>query len=174
MVRAAYPQQIKQIKLLPCARMRSRVMHLVLLVCVSTYVRICIYICRQRNRLFSALLLEKLLLHVSVIYCLLFEFKHLQCGLLHPASYTDRVIHAFPNKTSRSPWPQNIFLWALTAHHTLWAMSVSDAIACMQTGMCSAEHQQLVWEPAARAVLWTEMYSEVHAQCAQGMCSLEL
>ena len=72
-----------------------------------------------KNRLFSALLLEKLLLHVSVICCLLFEFKCLQCGLLHPASYTARAIHAFPNKTRRPPWPWNIFFWALMAHHTL-------------------------------------------------------
>ena len=86
---------------------------------LCTYVRICIYICRQKNRLFNALLLENLLL--SVICCLLFEFKRLQCGLLRPASCTDRVIHAFPNKTWRPPWPRNIFFWALTAHHTLWA-----------------------------------------------------
>ena len=41
-------------------------------------------------------------------------FKCPQCGLLHPASCTDRVIHAFPNKTWRSPGPE---IWALTAHH---------------------------------------------------------
>ena len=57
-----------------------------------------------KNRLFSALPLENLLL--NVIYCLLFKFKRLQCGLLHPASCTDRVIHAFPNKTCRSPGPE--------------------------------------------------------------------
>ena len=51
----------------------------------------------KKNRLFSALPLKNLLL--NVIYCLLFKFKHLQCGLLHPASCTDRAIHAFPNKT---------------------------------------------------------------------------
>ena len=42
-----------------------------------------------KNRLFSALPLEDLLL--SVICCLLFKFKRLQCGLLCPASCTDIV-----------------------------------------------------------------------------------
>ena len=89
--------------LLPCARMRSRVMHLVASVCVRTYVHIYV----NKNRLFSALLLKNLLL--SVMRCLLFKFKRLQCGLLRPASCTNRVIHAFPNKTWMSPWPRNIF-----------------------------------------------------------------
>ena len=57
-----------------------------------------------KNRLFSALPLENLLL--SVICCLLFEFKHLQCGLLRPVSYTDRAIHAFPNKMQMPPGPE--------------------------------------------------------------------
>ena len=68
-------------------------------------VRVCI--CGQKNWLFSALPLENLLL--SVMSCLFFDFKHLQCGLLRPASCTDRVIHAFPNKMRTSPWPRNIF-----------------------------------------------------------------
>ena len=58
---------------------------------------------------------------LSVICCLLFEFKRLQCGLLCPVSCTNRVIHAFPNKTRGLLRPQNIFFWTLTAHHTLWA-----------------------------------------------------
>ena len=76
-------------------RMRSRVMRLVKSVCVRTYVRmyVHIYICRQKNRRFSALPLENLLL--SVIYCLLFKFKRLQCGLLLPASYTDKRFTPF-------------------------------------------------------------------------------
>ena len=57
-----------------------------------------------KNRLLSALPLENLLL--GIICCLLFEFKHLQCGLLRPTSYTDRAIHAFPNKTRRPPGPE--------------------------------------------------------------------
>ena len=78
-----------------------------------TYVRIYIYIyiyiiyirspqlknMSTKNRLFIALPLENLLL--SVICCLLFKFKRLQCSLLHPASYIDRAIHTFPNKTWR-------------------------------------------------------------------------
>ena len=116
--------------------MRSRVMHLVMSVCVYVYIYIyihihkrtqilTIYICMStKNRLFSALLLENLLL--SVICCLLFKIKCLQCGLLlRPVSCKDRAIHAFPNKMLSFPWPWNIFLCALTSHHTLWA-------SCMQ------------------------------------------
>ena len=69
--------------LLPCARMRSRVMR--------PFVYMCIYM-STKNRLFSALLLKNLLL--SVMCCLLFEFKRLQYGLLRPASCTDGVIPA--------------------------------------------------------------------------------
>ena len=74
--------------LLPCARMHSRAMHLVMSVCVYMY----IYIYMYMYRLFSALPLENLL--VSVICCLIFKFKRLQYGLLCPASCTDRVILA--------------------------------------------------------------------------------
>ena len=63
---------------------------------VYIYVYIYIYM-STKNRVFSALPLENLLL--SVICYLLFKFKRLQCGLLRPASCTDRAIHAFPNKT---------------------------------------------------------------------------
>ena len=79
-------------------------------VSLCTYVCTCTYICRQKNRLFSALPLKNLLL--SVMRCLLFKFKRLQCGLLRPASCTDRVIHAFPNKTRRPPGPE-IFSYEL-------------------------------------------------------------
>ena len=57
---------------------------------VYARISIFVYICQQKNRLFSALLLKNFLL--SVICCWLFEFKCLQCGLLHPASSTDRAI----------------------------------------------------------------------------------
>ena len=43
---------------------------------------------------------------IGTICCLLFEFKHLQCGLQRPASYTDRAIHAFPNNMWRPPGPE--------------------------------------------------------------------
>ena len=91
--------------LLPCACMHSKGY-------AFSYIRlcICVYVCQQKNRLFSALPLENLLL--SVICCLVFKFKHLQCGLLRPASCTDRVIHAFPNKTSSPPGPE-IFSYEL-------------------------------------------------------------
>ena len=56
-----------------------------------------------KNRLFSGLPFKNLL---SEIYCLLFEFKHLQCDFLCPASCTDRASHAFPTKTCRSPGPE--------------------------------------------------------------------
>ena len=58
-------------------------------VSTCTYMHVHVYM-STKNRLFSALPLENLLL--SVIYCLFFEFKCLQCGLLHPASYTDRGV----------------------------------------------------------------------------------
>ena len=61
-------------------------------------------LCRQKNRLFSALLPKNFLL--NVICCLLFEFKRLQCGLLCPASYyIDGTIHAFPNNMQKLPGP---------------------------------------------------------------------
>ena len=55
--------------------------------------------------------------------CLLFKFKRLQYGLLHPVSCTDRVIHAFPKNRHEGPPGPEIFssACALTAHHTLWA-----------------------------------------------------
>ena len=51
---------------------------------VCIYIYVCVYICGQKNGLFSALLLENLLL--SVMNCLLFKFKCLQCDLLCLAS----------------------------------------------------------------------------------------
>ena len=76
--------------------------------CVRLYVCIFVYIyVNKKNRLFSALPLGNLL---NVIYCLFFKFKWLQCGLLRPASCTDRVINAFPNKTCRPPLAPKYFL----------------------------------------------------------------
>ena len=37
--------------------------------------------------------------------CFLIEFKYLLCGLLYPASCTDKVIHALPNKMWMPPGP---------------------------------------------------------------------
>ena len=48
---------------------------------------------KKQCRLFGTLPLENL--RLSVICCLLFEFKRLQSGLLRPASCTDIAIHAF-------------------------------------------------------------------------------
>ena len=102
--------------LLPCVRMHaglcvwSRQFVCVLCTCTYMYIYMYIYIymyVNKKNRLFSTLPLENLL--PSVICCLLFQFKHLQCGLLCPVSCTDRVIHAFPKKTCGSPWPRNIY-----------------------------------------------------------------
>ena len=95
----------------------SRVMRLVVWSCRLVYVCMYIYIHVDKIRLFSALLLEKLLL--SVVCSLLFGFKRLQCGLLHPASYTDRAIHAFPNKMRKPPCPEIFSSDLKTAHHTL-------------------------------------------------------
>ena len=79
--------------------------HVGLCTYVGTYVFIYL---STKNRLFSALLPKNLLL--SVTCCLLFEFKCLQCDLLRPASYRDRIIHAFPNNTWRSPLAPKYFL----------------------------------------------------------------
>ena len=113
-----------------------------------------IYIYHQKNRLFSALPLKNLL---SVTAACSFKFRRLQCGLLHPASCTDRVIHAFSNKTWRSPWPRNIFLWALTVHHTLWA--VLQWARQWYRRLCAAI---------------SDCFIADSAQHAQGMCSVEL
>ena len=61
--------------------MHSRVMRLVVLVCV--------WVCDQKIDLFT---FEKILL--SVLYYLLMKFKHLRSGFLHPASCTYGAIHA--------------------------------------------------------------------------------
>ena len=146
-------------------------MCLVTSVCVHTYMYVCIYIYIyiyvDKNRLFSALLLQNLLL--SVICCLLFEFKYFQCGLLRPASYTDRAIHAFPNKMQRPPWPRNSFFLASfnAMPHPLCynSFDVMHVCNCMQTGAYSAECQQLVWEPAAHAALWNDVLLIAHRAC---------
>ena len=49
---------------------------------VWSFVYILYITTKTKNRLFSALLLENLLLYV--IYCLLFKFKRLHCGLVRP------------------------------------------------------------------------------------------
>ena len=116
-------------------------------ICIYMYIHIYIYIyiyiyvytyMSTKNRLFSALPLENLQLGVN--FCLLFKFKRLQCGLLRPASYTDRVIHALPNKTRKSPWPRNIyFLLSFRAHHTLWASCSAEAAVGSALVQCSLQ-----------------------------------
>ena len=53
--------------------MRSRVMHSVASVCV------CVYICYQKNRLFSALLFENLLLSVTAACSLSLNASSVVC-----------------------------------------------------------------------------------------------
>ena len=78
------------------------------------------YVCMwSKNWLFSALSLENLL---SVMSCLLFKLKCLQCGLLRPVSCTDKVIHILRRGCPLAP---KYFFWALTAHHTLYARLAS-------------------------------------------------
>ena len=70
------------------------------------HVGLCTYVytyIHTKNRQFSAFLLENI--QLSVFYYFLTEFKHLQSGLLRPASY---AIHAFPNKMQR-PLAPGIF-----------------------------------------------------------------
>ena len=150
--------------------MRSRVMHSVTSICIYMYV------CQQK----TGCLVPYLLL--SVICCLLFEFKHLQCGLLRPVSYTDRAIHVFPNKARRPPWPWNIFFWVLMAHHTLWARlenSCSDQsgnVVCFSECFSScATTVSLLCMYAVEFQIHCSLRETAHAQYAQGiMCSLEL
>ena len=134
--------------------------------CTYIYMYVYIYTCTyvDKNRLFSALLLQNLL---NVICCLLFEFKCLQCGLLRQASYTDRAIHALPNKARRPPWPRNSFFWASFngTPHPLGYNSFDVMHVCMQTGTYSAECQQQVWEPTAHAALWTDVLLIAHRAC---------
>ena len=125
--------------------------------CVSlcTYVRVhtYVYICQHKNRLFSALLLENLLL--SVICCLLFEFKHIQCGLLHPVSYTDREI-PFQIRCRGLPDSEYFLLSFNGTPHPLWARlynSFDIMYVCRVAHAVRAECQQLVLEPTAHAVL---------------------
>ena len=77
-----------------------------------------------KNRLFSALPLETLLL--NVFYCFLTEFKGLQCGLLHPASCTDRAIHAFPNKT-QGPLALKYFLLSFNGRQHPLGSTIAEA-----------------------------------------------
>ena len=68
--------------------------------CIWSCLLVCIHIITStKSRLFSVLPLENLLLSAFYYMYFLTEVKHLQCGLLCPASCTDRAIHSFPNKT---------------------------------------------------------------------------
>ena len=122
----------------------------------------------SKNRLFSALLLANILL--SVICCLLFEFKCLQCGLLHPPSCTDRAIHAFPGKTQAPGYfllsfngtshPLCYWYWLCASAnvsvlfmrvHVCKSTSGSASVRLLKlTSACSAEHQQLQYSMSKR------------------------
>ena len=97
--------------------------------CIYMYVCVCVCVqcmyVNKKNRQFGALPLENLLL--SVICCLPFKFKCLQCGLLRPASCTDRAIHAFPNKMQRPPGPE-----ILSAERPWW--NIRHCSECRPTG----------------------------------------
>ena len=56
-----------------------------------------------KDSLFGAILLEKLLL--SLICCLLFEFKHLQCGLLGLVRIQTEQFMPFQIRRGRPPGP---------------------------------------------------------------------
>ena len=79
-------------------------------VCIIIYI---IYMYVAKNRLFSALPLESILL--SVFYYFLTEFKCLQCGLLCPTSCTDRAILTFLLK-ERGPWVLEYCIMVHIAH----------------------------------------------------------
>ena len=101
-----------------------------------------VYVCiitmsTKKNRLFSALSLANILL--SVICCLLFEFKHLQCGLLCPVNCTDRAIHAFPNKMQRPLDPEYFLLSFIGTPHPLGYYSWSLELAAVVLVVCFSE-----------------------------------
>ena len=135
----------------------------------TMYMYICI-LCRQKNRLFSALPFENLL---RVIFaCMLFEIKCLQCGLLHTASCTDRAIHAFPNKVQRPLAPKYFLLSFNGTPHPLCCHNSFNVMhVCMQTCACSAKRQQLVLEPSYCTCSTLKCMLSVHRVCA---CTLEL
>ena len=87
----------------------------VITLCVCMCVYVCVYVCvcmcnRVMQLVASVCVCMSMTARQSpseqiVFYYLLTEFKCLQCGLLCPASCTDRAIHAFP-MTERSPNPE--------------------------------------------------------------------
>ena len=81
-------------------------------VSTCTYMHVHVYM-STKNRLFSALPLENLLL--SVIYCLFFEFKMPPVWFATSSELyrQSNWIHAFPNKTWRAPLALEIFSYEL-------------------------------------------------------------
>ena len=98
-----------------------------------TYMRQTYYKHHRRRRLTSTGLAQACPKWMNFL-CVVFVCGFYLCDLLRPVSYTDRVIHAIPNKTWRFPWPRNIFLWALMAHHTLWGScsGLGSGTGCVQ------------------------------------------
>ena len=122
--------------------MRSKVMCLVAsVVCIIIYI---VYMYVAKNRLFSALPLESLLL--SVFYYFLTEFKCLQCGLLCPTSCTDRAILTFLLK-ERGPWVLEYCIMVHIAH------------AC-----CSAEYIFFSFTALIVVTVLNSHFSSVHWQ----------
>ena len=84
------------------------------------------------------------------------------------------------NKTCRSPWPQNIFFWVLTAHHTL-------SVSCSGTVLVSSpDFQFLCYNSYAviyTCVQWMELFQaqpsgelrldHYKSSWTAGMCSAE-
>ena len=161
-------------------------------------VSLCMHVlCDQKLACFRALPFENFLL--SVIYNFFTELKCLQCGLLHPGSFTDWVIHGFPNKTQCFPNLEIIiFFCALSAHHTLYntiAGASCSGTHCVLHSVsvlvlrqlhcytCIQRHFRLSLREttcrlespcSAKQQQLQYMYRCMHAQCAQGMCSMEL
>ena len=108
-------------------------------VSLCTYVRICLYIIMSTKKLFGTLPLKNFPL--SLICCLLFEFKCLQRGLLHPASYAD----AFPNKMWRPLAPKSFLL---SFNGTMIATSLGTRLHMQHselTCMLSAHRVCFLW-----------------------------
>ena len=120
-----------------CVRMHSRLMHLVAMVCVRIGIYIYIYIQNfDRKQAVQCLKLPLTNILLRVICCLLFEFKCLQCGLLCPASYTDRAIRAFPNITRRPLAPKCFLLSFNGTPHPLGQQLASLVVTLCASTVC--------------------------------------
>ena len=71
--------------------------------------------------------------NLSILYYLLAEFKHLQCGFLHSPCCTDLAIHASSNKKDTEvPQPPSILLWAYGTSRLCYSWNCSGTGCVLQ------------------------------------------